>query len=238
MKQCENSEITENLKVYFNSLKNTKSLTKKEEHELLRQYRYENNLSARDKLITCNLRYACKLASAYRNRGVCYSELISEANDGLIEAIDKFDLSKDVKIISYSKWWIMQKMQLAIEKKHRMPYSEIPEEKDTPFSKEDDITANEKPQFTKDDTFLIDAEVEEKEQDKNSFLNEILKVLNSRELDMINMYYGRCDYKEFTLDEISEKYNITKERVRQIIETAMKKLRSKALLVDCQYISR
>jgi RNA polymerase sigma-32 factor len=84
MANVSNLEIDSAVKQYYDSLSTFKSLTKDEEHELLKEYRYHNNLNARNKLITSNLRYACKLANAYRNRGVSYSELISEANDGLI----------------------------------------------------------------------------------------------------------------------------------------------------------
>lgn len=234
----DNGEIDETVKVYFNSLKNNKPLTKKEEHELLWKYKYNNDISARNKLINSNLRYACKLASAYRNRGVCYSDLISEANDGLIEAIDKFDLSKDVKLISYSKWWIMQKIQSAIDKRNRMPESEIPEEKDTPVLEEEDITAKVTPTYTSENTFITEDEYRQDEIDKMAFLEELLTVLNERELDMVNMYFGRCGYKENTLEKIGEKYNLTKERVRQIIENAFTKLRAKSMMVNNMYLSR
>ena len=103
MANAQNLEIDAAVKQYFDSLSGFKTLTKEEEHELLREYRYHNDMNARNKLITSNLRYACKLANAYRDRGVSYSELISEANDGLLEAIDKFDIRQDVKLISYSK---------------------------------------------------------------------------------------------------------------------------------------
>jgi len=234
----DNGEIDDTVKLYFDNLKNNKPLTKKEEHELLWKYKYNNDISARNRLISSNLRYACKLASAYRNRGICYSDLISEANDGLIEAIDKFDLSKDVKLISYSKWWIMQRIQSAIEKKNRMPESEIPEEKDTPVMEGDDITAQSIPHYTNEDTFITEDERQQDENDKIAFLNELLKVLNKRELDMVNMYFGRCGYKENTLEEIGKKYKLTKERVRQIIENAFTKLRAKSMVVDNVYLSR
>ena len=132
------SEITDGVKNYFGSLKNSKPLTKKAEKELIIDYKENKNLASRNKLITANLRYACKLASAYRNRGVSFEDLISEANDGLIEAIEKFDVTKDVKLISYSKWWIMQRMQAAIEKRNRMPESELPTDTDSQMNDAED----------------------------------------------------------------------------------------------------
>lgn len=234
----EDYETEQTIKSYFNSLKDFKPLSKKEEHELLAEYRYNNDISARNKLINSNLRYACKLASAYRNHGVSFLDLISVANGGLIEAIDKFDLSRDVKLISYSKWWIMQRMQSAIEKRNRMPETDLPDERESIQISDDDDTVSERGRATKYDTFLIDTEVEEEDQDMLEFVEDIMSCLTERERDMVNMYFGRCGYSENTLDKIGKTYNLTKERVRQIIETAFKKLRAKSMLVDSKYLSR
>jgi RNA polymerase primary sigma factor len=236
--KCNPIDIDETVKSYFDGLKEFKPLSKKEERELLWKYKIGNDISARNKLINANLRYACKMASAYRNRGVSFSDLISEANMGLIEAIDKFDMSNDVKIISYSKWWIMQKMQAAIEKRNRMPESEIPEERDTPILDDDEDTAVENKKMTRDDSFIIETERCEDEREDLDFIEEILRTLSERESDMVNMYFGRCGYDENTLDEIGKKYKLTKERVRQIIEGAFRKLRTKSMLVDSKFLSR
>ena len=173
-------EIDSAVKQYFDSLAHYKTLTKEEEHELLVEYRQHNNLNARNKLITCNLRYACKLANAYRNRGVSYSELISEANDGLLEAIDKFDLKQDVKLISYSKWWIMQRMQNAIIKKNRMPASELPVDHEDQY--DDDLEDGEQAVKVKqdaydEDKFIVDDDNLEDERNIKSFIENIMSTL-------------------------------------------------------------
>ena len=234
-------EIDSAVKQYFDSLAHYKTLTKEEEHELLVEYRQHNNLNARNKLITCNLRYACKLANAYRNRGVSYSELISEANDGLLEAIDKFDLKQDVKLISYSKWWIMQRMQNAIIKKNRMPASELPVDHEDQY--DDDLEDGEQAVKVKqdaydEDKFIVDDDNLEDERNIKSFIENIMSILSDREADIINKYYGRCGYRENTLKKKKKKYNLTKERVRQIMESAFRKIRSESMLVDNKYLSR
>ena len=239
MANVSNLEIDGAVKQYYDSLSTFKSLTKDEEHELLREYRYHNNLNARNKLITSNLRYACKLANAYRNRGVSYSELISEANDGLIESIDKFDLSQDVKLISYSKWWIMQKMQNAILKTNRMPESEFPKETEDQYEDNPDACPVVKvKQDAYEERFVIDDDNLEDEKNVFSFIENIMSILSDREADIINMYYGRCGYKENTLEDIGKKYSLTKERVRQIMETAFRKIRSESMILDNKYLSR
>ena len=238
MANAKNFEIDATVKTYFDSLKRYKTLTKEEEHELVKKYRQHNDLAARNKLITANLRYACQLANNYRNHGVSYSDLISEANNGLIESIDKFDLSQDVKLFSYSKWWMMQKMQLAIKKKLDMPESDLPMDNEAPIEENDDDVAVVSNGSLQDNTFITDDEADENENDLKGFLDKVMSVLSDREADIINMYYGRCGYKENTLEEIGKKYMLTKERVRQIMETAFRKVRSESMLVDNIYLSR
>lgn len=239
MANVSNLEIDAAVKQYYDSISSYKVLTKDEEHELLKEYRYNNNIAARNKLITSNLRYACKLANAYRNRGMSYSELISVANDGLLESIDRFDLEQDIKLISYSKWWIMQKMQNAITKKNRMPESDIPGDHEDQYDDEEpDAPAKKTKQSAYEEYFVIDDDNLEDEKNAMKFIEGIMSVLSEREADIVNMYYGRKGYRENTLEDIGKKYNLTKERVRQIMETAFKKIRSESMLLDNKYLSR
>ena len=85
----------EGVKDYLRTLqrKEYDPLTKKEEQKLLMRYKQNNDVEARNMLVSSNLRYACSLVNSYVGRGLSYSELISEANNGLIESIDKFDTS-------------------------------------------------------------------------------------------------------------------------------------------------
>lgn len=225
------------LKQYMTSIHSFKPLSKNEERILLYEYKKNGNIDARNKIITSNLKYTCKLASKFVGRGMEFSELISEANKGLIDAIEKFDLSQDVKVITYSKWWIIQRMQYALQKRGRMPESDLPCDIDN-----DQYTDEELPtikcQNPKDEAFTIEEEDNEDEKDTKKFIEVVFKVLSEREADIINMYYGRCGYKEYTLEQIGKKYKLTKERVRQIMEKAFRKVRSEAMLVDNKFLSR
>lgn len=238
MSNAKNLEIDDTVKLYYDSVKPYTPLSKFEEHELIKQYRLHNDIEARNKVITANLKYACQLANNYRNRGVSYSDLISEANNGLIEAMDKFDLDQDVKFISYSKWWIMQKMQIAINKKAQMPYSELPTDHEAQLEEGENETAIVSNQNMFEDTFITEDEENEDEINTMEFIEKVLSTVSEREADIINMYYGRCGYEENTLEEIGKKYNLTKERVRQIMETAFRKIRSVSMVEDSKYLSR
>ena len=232
-------DIDNGIKNYFSELKNVKSLSKAEERILLEKYKINHDISARNKIILHNLKYACKLASEYRDRGLSFGDLISEANYGLIESIDKFDLSQDVKLISYSKWWIMQKMQSAIDKKNRMPEDEFPTDNEGFYNmdSENDVVY-ESPSAAQNELFSVDVEEDERKKNALEEAEYLMAILNDRESDMINMYYGRNGYDAHTLEEIGHKYSLTKERVRQIIEKSINKLKSKAMLEDSPYLSR
>lgn len=229
---------TENLKSYFKALERFKPLTKRQEQDLLIDYKINHNIEARNTLIKSNLKYACSLASSFKNRGISFSDLISEANDGLIDAIENYDLRQNVKVICYAKWGIIQNMQRAIEKKNRMPSAELPFDKDAPILDDDIFDIPQEGTNQQDNTFTIEMEDTEEEKDKKTFLNELYKELTPREADMVNLYYGLNGHKENTLDKIGEKYNLTKERVRQIIDNAFTKMRSKSMMIENQYFSR
>lgn len=231
-----NGIVEECVQKYFKDLDGVKSLGKDEERELLIRYKEKNDLLARNQLIISNLKYASKLASSFRGRGLNYEDLISEANNGLIESIDKYDLSKDVKLISYAKWWIIQRMQSAIEKHNKMPYSELPLENEVQANDDETVFIPMKCGRNMFEESFIDKDTIN-DDDSNMFINEIFKCLSEREKDMIDMYYGRNYDKEYTLEDIGIKYGLTKERVRQIIEKSFTKIRSEAILVDSKFLS-
>lgn len=216
---------------YLNSIKNYKALTKAEEHILFKRYRDYNDIEARNRIITSNLKFSCKLANQYRNRGLSYDDLISEANKGLIDSIDKFDLSKDVKFFSYAKWWIVQRIQTALEKRYATSSIEIPEETTNchNYATQDDDEDNGQENTT--DNFLssINEEAEKENKRRKELVDNILSKLTEKESDIIKKYYGIGE-ERLNLEEIGKKYSITKERVRQIVETTFRKMRSEALL--------
>ena len=227
------------VKNYLNSLRPYRSLSKKEERKLLTRYKLYNDIDARNKLVNSNLKYACKIASSFRGRGMSYLELISEANSGLIDSIDKYDMEKDVKLISYSKWWIMQRMQSAIEKRSRMPETEFPEDNKSDLDEDDinDLEPCKEENNSFEKSFEIDDNLVDRENELKTVISGLFKNLDEREEDMVNMYYGRVYGQSFTLEEIGEKYGLTKERVRQVIEKAFKKIRSEAILSDNTFLT-
>lgn len=104
------------LQSYLNEISKIPTLSREEEKELAIKAK-NGDESAKNKLVSANLKFVVKIASHYQNRGLSLSELISEGNMGLIKAIEKYDSDKDIKLISYAVWWIKQKILFALAEK-------------------------------------------------------------------------------------------------------------------------
>ncbi len=106
------------LAMYLKDIKNIPLLTREEEKELAEKAK-TGDKAARDKILKANLRFVIKVAKNYQNHGLDLIDLISEGNIGLINAIEKFDVSKGYHFISYAVWWINQSILKAISEKSR-----------------------------------------------------------------------------------------------------------------------
>ena len=91
---------------YLEKIKQFPVLSETEEMQLVREFKEQGNLQAAQKLITSHLRLAVKIALTYRRYGLPTADLISEANLGLMQAIKKFDASKNVRLSTYAMLWI------------------------------------------------------------------------------------------------------------------------------------
>jgi len=214
---------------YFKEINGFTPLSKEEDMSLWEKYKKENDIKARDKIIKSNLKFVASVAKQYIGMGLSYSDLIAEGNMGLMKAMDKFDYNKGYKTISYSVWWIRQSILEAIKKRNTMSGDDLPENKlfeDDEFSDIEDYD---------DSSYENDEYVEEYDMDKyfgpeeKKLVSLLIPCLSEKESLIITDYYGLDDSEELTLEEIGKKLKLTKERVRQIKETALKKLRSEAL---------
>lgn len=217
-------------RLYYKDLKDFKGLTKKDEYSLIESYRNNNDIIARNKLVTSNLKFVVDIAKKYKGRGLPFGDLVSEGNMGLMHAIEKFDEKRNNKIISYSVWWIRQYIKDAISKNNLLPPSDLPTDNSSDAIMEDDLACDEN--NTYNSLPFIDNNNHIENNEHIEIINNLLTCLNKREQEIIISYFGLKNSKELTLEEIGKKYNLTKERVRQIKEVAMKKMRSNMLLME------
>jgi RNA polymerase primary sigma factor len=107
------------LSLYLKEINKIPLLTRSEEENLARAAA-TGEQAAKDKLIRANLRFVVNVAKKYQNQGLPLSDLISEGNIGLMNAIERFDVEKGYHFISYAVWWIRQAILKAICEKSRM----------------------------------------------------------------------------------------------------------------------
>lgn len=99
-------ETDENLSRYLTEIRKYEPLSKEEEKVLIIDIQATGNPRALDKLVKANLKFVVSMAKQYQGQGVTLMDLISQGNAGLLEAINRFDTSRDLKFFSYAVWWI------------------------------------------------------------------------------------------------------------------------------------
>jgi RNA polymerase primary sigma factor len=159
--------------------------------------------------------------------GLSYSDLIQEGNKGLFKAADKFEPERGNKFISYAVNWIRQSILEALNKRNALKSSELPDETN---AEDNFIDYEVYKDIDIDDAYLdVSDDERRREKDIRDITQFLLTGLTSREKYIICQYNGINEKKPKTLEEIGNSLGLTKERVRQINEKAMKKLRSYAL---------
>jgi RNA polymerase sigma-32 factor len=96
---------------YLSKIKKFPMLTHKEEYTLAKNWKEKGDLKSAQKLVTSHLRLVAKIAMGYRGYGLPVSELISEGNIGLMQAVKKFDEKKGFRLATYAMWWIKASIQ-------------------------------------------------------------------------------------------------------------------------------
>lgn len=219
---------------YFNSIKKTKPLTKKEEKLLWKKFHEKNDLSAREKLINANLKFVPTIAKQFKGCGLPFADIVEEGNIGLIKAIDRFDPKRDTKVISYAVWWIRKCILEAIEKKGMIDAENV-DDILKPTLNDDDIQTDETNIKIIVPEKIYDIEENESPFNVKQIVEELFEGVPERERSIISEYYGLYGDNPKTLDEIGLEINLTKERVRQLNEKALKKMRSNALLKNITF---
>ena len=96
---------------YLQQIKKFPMLTEKQEVSLAKKWRDKGDTSAAHELVTSHLRLVAKIAMGYRGYGLPVTELISEGNIGLMQAVKKYDPDKGFRLATYAMWWIRAAIQ-------------------------------------------------------------------------------------------------------------------------------
>lgn len=252
---------------YFKEIHNFQPLEKPQEREMFLKAR-DGDRTAFNKLINANLRFVVSVAKKYQRQGLTLEELIAEGNVGLLKAYERFDISRNLKFITYGVWWIRQSIISAIhehaklirlpsnkivnvtkiakarefltQKLGRTPHEdEIIDHLGSPAIYNDHafsytIIALEEPHTENEGNLhnVIPAEMSypEKRSLEKQFkyeLDLVLKEFTEREKKILYMYYGINHVRPYTLKEIGIDIGLTRERIRQIKEKVLGKLRKK-----------
>ena len=247
----------EEIKMYLSDIRKIKVMTPERETELSNMIcsediTEEQRDAIHQELLQGNLRFVITVAKQYQNQGLPLGDLIAEGNLGLMKAIKNFDWTKKLRFISYAVWWIKQSIIQSLNENSRtirLPVNVVQEmhrakkeaqktnkEKDEKFASlpkviDLDMNINEE-----GDTLVDLIENMNAVQPDEGFntaellkmkMREILNVLDDREKSIIEDYFGMSGTPR-TLEDIGTDFGLTKERVRQIKEKALRKLRNES----------
>lgn len=239
------------ISAYLFEVRKYNALNRDQENELIQKIKNGCERS-KELLILSNLRFVISVAKQYMNQGLALSDLISEGNYGLLKAAEKFNYEEaSVRFLSYAVWWVKQSMIQSLNdncRTIRLPVNVINDiskhaklapteyQEDLPKSIVNLPVVNRLDDNMDDDgntyhDVIEDLSAERPDlvfaDDREILLNKlktILSNLTESEQYVVTKYFG-LDGDALTLQDISEELELTKERVRQIKEKAIKKLR-------------
>ena len=266
-----------NLAFYLQEIKKFPILTAEEEYMLAKRFKEHGDTDAAHKLVTSHLRLVAKIAMGYRGYGLPVTDLISEGNVGIMQAVKKFDPEKGFRLATYAMWWIRAQIQeyvlhswslvkigtTAAQKKlffnlrklknqlTSIDNGDLSPENAREIAtrlnvKEAEVIDMNNRMFSGDQSLNVkfDNETETEWQDmlvdknetqdqvlennnelnyRKKIFNDALSILNDREKEIIKL--RKLSEKPMKLEELSARFKISRERVRQIEEKALEKLK-------------
>ena len=96
---------------YLSEIRKFPMLEPQQEYMLARRYKEHDDSKAAHQLVTSHLRLVAKIAMGYRGYGLPISEVVSEGNVGLMQAVKRFEPEKGFRLATYAMWWIKASIQ-------------------------------------------------------------------------------------------------------------------------------
>ncbi len=268
------------LSAYLAQIKKFPMLDAEEEYMLAKNWKTTGNVKSAEKLVTSHLRLVAKIAMGYKGYGLPVSEMISEGNIGLMQAVKKFEPEKGFRLATYAMWWIKAsiqeyilrswslvkigtttaqkklffnlkklKNQIAPKSEGDLKKEHVSEIADKLNVSEEEVVSMNRRLLGKEHSlnaqvgedgdewqdWIVDknmdqelkiAQKEEMDQRKD-LLKDSIKILNEREKEIL--YSRRLNDEPTTLEDLSKKFKISRERIRQIENKAFEKLQKHML---------
>lgn len=252
IKQSITDRSTESVRLYLKEISKYKVLTPEEELELATKM-YNGDDEAKDQLIKSNLRFVVSIAKQYQGKGIEFEDLIAVGNMGILKACEKFNPELGYRFLSYAGWWIRDFIINEIINHSRI--IRVPFNKTMSINRLNKLivdfeTRNERTPTAEELSELLQIEEEEigelletaetsisydldtcnagytEELDCgiSALLPFLKKNLTKMEYTIIVKSFG-LEGEDLELKEIAKQCGLTRERVRQIRNKAIIKLR-------------
>lgn len=217
---------------YLDEIGREQLLTTEQERELSEQIR-QGNERAVNRLVEANLRFVVTIANQYKGKGLSMEDMVSEGNFGLMKAARKFDASMGTRFVNFAVVYVRQQIEKAIEQQaglYKMPrdvsrelvarQQSKPLSVDAPLGHRNNVSLL---------SVLVNQDAPLADERVHSEAIEVaveyaLQSLNERESRVVNAFFG-IDQERETMQEIAEDMELKRERVRQIRNKALRKLR-------------
>ena len=223
--------MTDNgLNNYLDEIGQEKLLTDEQERELSERIK-QGDQRALGRLVQANLRFVVKMASLYRGQGLQLDDLISEGNLGLMTAAAKFDASRGTRFVVFAAPYVRRQMERAIEEQNGI--YKVPKDADKLARHQGKAMSVDAPLGGRTNLSLLSVLVNQDspQADERVYSEAIeravelaLMSLSEREMQVVNRFFG-LDREHETMAEIAEDLNLKRERVRQIRNRAIRRLK-------------
>ena len=180
---------------------------------------------ALNRLIEANLRFVVVIARQYQGQGLSMEDLVSEGNLGLMKAARKFDATRGLRFVNYAVVFIRQQIEKAVRKES--------DEQRVESTRDGQTRSVDAPLGSKTNVSLLSVLVnaDSPQADQRVYnasledaIERSLQTLNERETVVVNAYFGIGEERQ-TMAEIAERMSLKRERVRQIRDRAVRRLK-------------
>lgn len=180
---------------------------------------------ALNRLIEANLRFVVVIARQYQGQGLSMEDLVSEGNLGLMKAARKFDATRGLRFVNYAVVFIRQQIEKAVCKES--------DEQRVESTRDGQTRSVDAPLGSKANVSLLSVLVnaDSPQADQRVYnasledaIERSLQTLNERETVVVNAYFGIGEERQ-TMAEIAERMSLKRERVRQIRDRAVRRLK-------------